>query len=47
MATTAFPVNPNLTAIAIGYRNRDVDLIADLVLPRTGRTRSEIGRAHV
>lgn len=37
MATTAFPVNPNLTAIAIGYRNRDVDLIADLVLPRTGR----------
>jgi hypothetical protein len=37
MATTAFPVNPNLTAIAIGYKNRDVDLIADLVLPRTGR----------
>jgi hypothetical protein len=37
MATTAFPVNPSLTAIAIGYKNRDVDLIADLVLPRTGR----------
>ncbi|WP_439547851.1 hypothetical protein [Falsiroseomonas sp.] len=34
MATTAFPVNPELTAIAIGYRNRDVDLIADRVLPR-------------
>jgi hypothetical protein len=34
MATTAFPVNPQLTAIAIGYRNRDVDLIADQVLPR-------------
>ena len=37
MATTAFPVNPNLTAIAIGYKNRDVDLIADRVLPRVGR----------
>lgn len=34
MATTAFPVNPELTAIAIGFRNRDVDLIADMVLPR-------------
>lgn len=34
MPTTAFPVNPQLTAIAIGYRNRDVDLIADRVLPR-------------
>jgi hypothetical protein len=34
MATTAFPVNHELTAIAIGYRNRDVDLIADRVLPR-------------
>lgn len=34
MATTAFPVNPELSAIAIGYRNRDVDLIADRVLPR-------------
>lgn len=37
MATTAFPVNPELTAIAIGYRNRDVDLIADMVLPRIQR----------
>jgi len=37
MATTAFPVNPNLSAIAIGYKSRDVDLIADLVLPRVGR----------
>ena len=34
MATTAFPVNPELTAIAVGYRNRDIDLIADRVLPR-------------
>jgi hypothetical protein len=34
VATTAFPVNPELTAIAIGYRNRDTDLIADRVLPR-------------
>lgn len=34
MATTAFPVNAELTAIAIGYKNRDVDLIADVVLPR-------------
>lgn len=32
--STAFPLNPELTAIAIGYRNRDVDLIADRVLPR-------------
>lgn len=38
MATTAFPVNPALTAIAIGYRNRDIDLIADRVLPRIGKT---------
>lgn len=38
MATTAFPVNPTLTAIAIGYKNRDVDLIADRVLPRVGKT---------
>ena len=37
MATTAFPVNPNLTAIAIGYKNPDVALIADRVLPRVGR----------
>jgi hypothetical protein len=33
-STTQFPVNPELTAIAIGYKNRDVDLIADQVLPR-------------
>lgn len=32
--TTAFPVNPELSAVAIGYRNRDVELIADMVLPR-------------
>jgi hypothetical protein len=38
MATTAFPVNPALTAIAIGYRNRDIDLIADRILPRIGKT---------
>ncbi len=34
MSTTAFPVNPELTAVAIGYKNRDIDLIADGVLPR-------------
>ena len=34
MATTSFPVNPELSAIAIGYKPRDVDLIADQVLPR-------------
>ena len=34
MATTAFPVNNELAAIAIGYKNRDIDLIADAVLPR-------------
>lgn len=38
MATTAFPVNPVLTAIAIGYKNRDVDLIADQVLPRVPKS---------
>ena len=32
--TTAFPVNPELTAIAIAYKNPDEQLIADLVLPR-------------
>lgn len=32
--TTMFPVNPELSAVAIGYRNRDVDMIADSVLPR-------------
>jgi len=34
MSTTAFPINPALTAIAIGYRNPDANLIADQVLPR-------------
>lgn len=34
MATTPFPVNPELTAIAIGYRNTEDSLIADDVLPR-------------
>ena len=34
MSTTAFPVNPELSAVAIGYKNRDIDLIADQVLPR-------------
>lgn len=32
--TTAFPVNPELTAIAIGYQNPEAQLIADKVLPR-------------
>ena len=32
--TNAFPVNPELTAVAIGYRNPDIALIADQVLPR-------------
>lgn len=34
MSTTAFPVNPQLTAIAIAYRNPAAAFIADLVLPR-------------
>jgi hypothetical protein len=34
MAATAFPADPELTAIAIAYRNPDVSLIADSVLPR-------------
>lgn len=34
MSTTAFPVNPELTAIAIAYQNPDAALIADKVLPR-------------
>lgn len=38
MPTTPWPVNAELTSIAIGYRNRDVDLIADRVLPRVDRT---------
>lgn len=33
--TAPFPVTPELTAIAIAYRNPDVSLIADDVLPRT------------
>jgi len=34
MATTAFPVNPELTAIAMAYRNPAHTLIAELVMPR-------------
>lgn len=34
MVTRPFPVDPVITAIAIGYRNRAQDLIADLVMPR-------------
>lgn len=34
MSTTSFPVNPELSAIAIGYKNRDIDMIADIVMPR-------------
>ena len=34
LATTAFPVNPELTAIAIAFRNDASQLIADQVLPR-------------
>jgi Phage major capsid protein E len=35
MATRPFPIDPKLTAVAIAYRNPDVALIADDVLPRT------------
>lgn len=35
MATRPFPVSPTLTAIAIAYRNPDIALIADDVLPIT------------
>jgi hypothetical protein len=35
MATRPFPVNPVLTAVAIAYRNPDIALIGDDVLPRT------------
>lgn len=35
MAIRPFPIDPKLTAIAIAYRNPDVVLIADSVLPRT------------
>jgi hypothetical protein len=34
MSTTAFPINPELTAVAIAYRNTEDSLIADSVLPR-------------
>ena len=34
MSTTAFPINPELTAVAIAYRNTEDSLIADKVLPR-------------
>lgn len=34
MATTAFPINPTLTAIAMVYQNPAISLIADDVLPR-------------
>lgn len=33
--TTPFPTNPQMTAVALAYRNPDVALIADAVLPRT------------
>lgn len=35
MATRPFPVDARLTAIALAYRNPDIALIADDVLPRT------------
>lgn len=35
MATKPFPIDPKLTAVAIAYRNPDIALIADDVLPRT------------
>lgn len=35
MATRPFPINPQMTAIALAYRNPDIALIADDVLPRT------------
>ena len=35
MATRPFPISAQLTAIALAYRNPDVSLIADDVLPRT------------
>lgn len=34
-AIRPFPVNPTLTAISIAYKNPDIALIADSVLPRT------------
>lgn len=35
MAIRPFPIDPKLTAIAIAYKNPDIALIADDVLPRT------------
>lgn len=35
MATRPFPVDPVLTAIALAFRNPDISLIADMVLPLT------------
>lgn len=35
MAIRPFPIDPKLTAVAIAYRNPDIVLIADDVLPRT------------
>ena len=35
MAIRPFPIDPKLTAVAIAYRNPDMTLIADDVLPRT------------
>ena len=34
-AIRPFPINPQMTAIALAYRNPDIALIADDVLPRT------------
>ncbi len=34
MSTNRFPVNPELCAVAIGYKNRDIDMIADVAMPR-------------
>ena len=34
MSTTAFPIHPQLTAIALAYQNNAAQLIADKVLPR-------------
>ena len=34
MATSAFPIHPQLTAIALAYQNNAAQLIADKVLPR-------------
>ena len=34
-AVRPFPMNPQMTAIAIAYKNPDIALIADQVLPRT------------